>query len=242
MRAGIFGRGRLGSAIARELSASPGCEMEFILGRDDPLPSGVDVAVDASAAGAVEEHLDWAVRTGTRLVIGTTGWDRSLLGDPARFASTGIMIAPNFSLSVAFLARVARAAGAFASAVGGFDGGISERHHRKKADAPSGTARLLASSLAEGLGDRSGFSLSAWEEGKVPVSSLRCGSEIGWHEVRLDSPWETLTFAHEARSRDLFARGAAMAVSWMAGRTGVWTFDDMAAELVDGAFGTGSRA
>ncbi|HSV56256.1 MAG TPA: dihydrodipicolinate reductase C-terminal domain-containing protein, partial [Magnetospirillaceae bacterium] len=54
--------------------------------------------------------------------------------------------------------------------------------------------------------------------------------------ILLDAPAETMTLTHMARSRDLFARGALEALRWIHGRKGIYTFDDMAAELLDPHF------
>ncbi|MHB0898606.1 MAG: hypothetical protein ACYC1A_13740, partial [Spirochaetales bacterium] len=78
MRLGVFGRGRLGGAIATEIArytASPDAlELAWTEGREAGPRSRVEVAVDASNAAAVEEHLKWALESGTDLVIATTGW------------------------------------------------------------------------------------------------------------------------------------------------------------------------
>src|SRR5512133_4236848 len=97
-------------AIAAEAAES----LAWQVGRGDAPEARADVAIDASVAEAVEAHLDWALSTGTDLVIGTTGW--SLPGLEARVAGRiGVLSASNFSLSVALMARFATVLGRFAA-------------------------------------------------------------------------------------------------------------------------------
>jgi 4-hydroxy-tetrahydrodipicolinate reductase len=248
MRLGIFGKGKLAQAVMAAAGRGgaggsdgrgPGrpeaIEVAWALGRDESVPEGeVDVVLDASVASAVKSHVDWALGQGIDIVIGATGWDLRIL-DGARAArgtlGSGILVAPNFSLGVAFARRAAVALGAFAALDPEADLAIVERHHRAKRDAPSGTARLLAEALAEGCPRYA-------EPGSpgVPVASVRAGSETGYHEMRCELPFETIVLSHEARSRELFARGALLALRWIPGRKGVYAFDELAAELIEPLF------
>ncbi len=230
MRLGIFGRGRLAQAIA---SAAEGSETDvaWLLGHDEAPRAAVDMALDASAAPALAGHLAWALETGTDLVIGSTGWDPALLdaararGDSLRM---GILVAPNFSIGVAFMRRAALALGRLAALEPGADLGILERHHRAKRDSPSGTARLLSTALAEGC--------PRYAKDPVPIASLRLGAEVGFHELRLETDHEALVLSHSAKDRGIFALGALASLAWLHGKKGVFSFDDFAQELIEPLF------
>ena len=60
-----------------------------------------------------------------------------------------------------------------------------------------------------------------------PITSVRAGATPGTHLVAYDGPYERITLAHEARSRDGFAAGALAAAEWLPGRRGVFTVEDM---------------
>jgi 4-hydroxy-tetrahydrodipicolinate reductase len=237
MRIGIFGRGRLGSAVAALAEAEEGLELAWVADLGDEPGPKVDAVLDASAAAAVGAHLAWALETGTSLVIGATGWDTSVLA-PARAVPPriGVMTSPNFSLSVAFMRRAALAMGRFAAIEGGSSLAIVERHHAMKADAPSGTAKLLAAALAEGCPRYTGWNMGRAEADKVNVASLRVGAEVGYHEIRLETDSDTIVLSHEAATREIFAKGALVALRWIEGRKGLFTFDDLAADLIDPLF------
>lgn len=244
MRIGLFGAGRLGSAV-RDAAREAGHEIAWILSAPGDPPSIPEAALDAGPAAGVAGHLAWARRSGCPLVIGATGWDRSLISG-AEDWGVGIMVAPNFSLGVAFMRRAALALGRFAALEGSrgvADLALLERHHRGKADAPSGTAKLLAEALVVGNraggGAFDGWCSGAAREGKVNLASLRAGAEVGYHELRIETGAETLVLSHQAHSRAVFASGALRALEWMRGRKGLHSFDELAATLIDPLFANG---
>ncbi|GAA4880188.1 4-hydroxy-tetrahydrodipicolinate reductase [Serinicoccus chungangensis] len=220
---GLFGTGRLGSAIRRLADARDDLEVRWAVGRERPEDlEAVDVAIDVSTGAAVADHLAWARGAGTDLVIGATGWDPALVdGDlPVR-----VLVAPNFSLGVALVRRLTGVLGAYAAATDGagtdVDLAVTESHHRHKVDAPSGTALALREALARGAGTR-------LED--VQTTSLRLGEIVGDHEVVVTTALETLTLRHTAHDRDLFAAGALTAAGWLTTRPhpGLFTLDDLA--------------
>lgn len=228
---GLLGTGRLGTAIRALADATDDLEVVWAFGREGPTADApkVDVAIDVSTAAAVPAHLRWARATGIDVVIGTTGWDPAALRPGVR--DIRVLTAPNFSLGVALLSRLAQVLGGYAvHSPTPVDLAVNDTHHRHKVDAPSGTAIALRESLAHGAG-------------RVPedvqVTSLRLGEVIGDHEVIASSALETLTLRHTAHSRDLFAAGALTAARWLADRPhpGLYTLDDLATDHLRGLLG-----
>lgn len=229
---GLLGTGRLGSAIRAAADTADDVSVAWAVGRGDVPEVPVDVAIDVSTAAAVAEHLAWAQRTGTPVVIGTTGWDTALLDEVGPEAR--VLVAPNFSLGVALVRRLARVLGGYAAhAPVDVDLAVTDTHHRHKIDAPSGTALTLREALAEGAG-------RAPED--VQTTSLRLGSVVGDHEVVASSALETITLRHTAHSRDLFATGALTAARWLATRPqpGVYSLDDLAEDHLRSLLGSSS--
>jgi 4-hydroxy-tetrahydrodipicolinate reductase len=236
LRIGLFGKGRLGSAIAAEADQALAWQVD-----QGEAPSGpADVAIDASVAAAVKEHLAWALETGTDLVIGATGWE--LPGLEVLVAGRiGVLTASNFSLTVALMARMATVVGRYSSLGEDRDLYVLEHHHRLKADAPSGTAKTLAEALLAGCPRKREWTLGTPTARQISVGVVRAGAEVGTHTVGLDSPGEVLELTHRARSRAPFAQGALVAARWLHGRKGVFTMDDLAADLLDPLFTFGGR-
>lgn len=228
LRLGIFGRGRLGSLIADAATRSGEVELCWTLGREGAPEVPVDVAIDVSHADAVPAHLAWAQRTGTDLVIGATGWTGRELEDPQ--PGIGILLAPNFSLSVALLRRLATVLGGYAAqAPEPVDLAVCETHHRAKVDAPSGTAVMLRSALSAASGRR---------EHEIGTTSLRLGNVVGEHIVRYESAGESIELRHASHTREVYATGALTAARWLHGRTGVHDVQDWADESLQHLFDT----
>jgi 4-hydroxy-tetrahydrodipicolinate reductase len=237
MRIGIFGRGKLGNAVANLAAREGDLELAWHVDIGEEPSGPVDAALDASAAGAVDAHLAWALESRTPFVVATTGWDASRLdGSRLLAAGAGVLVSPNFSLSVAFVRRAAVALGKLAAINEGSSLAIVERHHAMKADAPSGTAKHLAEALGQGCPRYSGWNSGRAEPGKINIASLRAGLEIGYHEIRYETGADNIVLSHEADSRELFAKGALVALRWMKGRAGLFSFDDVAADVIDPLF------
>lgn len=241
MRIGLFGRGRLATAILHA-AETRGIQVAWMLGQAEQPSTPVHVALDASVAAAVPDHLAWALDTGTDLVIGATGWTLPDLADRVG-TRMGVLTAPNFSLGVALQRRMAYVLARFADLDPARDPFLEERHHRAKADAPSGTAKALAAAVLAGCPRKRGAARPPLE-GPIPADTLslavtRAGSAFGTHTVGVDAPAELLTITHEARSRAAFGEGAVAAAAWLHGRQGCFTFDQFAADTLDPLFDLG---
>ncbi|HTJ82309.1 MAG TPA: 4-hydroxy-tetrahydrodipicolinate reductase [Polyangiaceae bacterium] len=193
---------------------------------------GAACVIDFSAASAVAALASAAARAGVAIVTGTTG-----LGDDAVRAldkaseKVPVLAAPNMSLGVHVLAEIVRAA---VKALPGYDVEIVETHHRKKIDAPSGTALRLLDAVKDAREARAVYG----REGKpgarmadeVGVLALRGGDVIGDHTVHLLGDGERIELTHRATSRDLFARGALAAARVIARKPpGRYTIADVVA-------------
>jgi len=179
---------------------------------------GIDVAIDFSIPGAAVENIKRISGLGVNLVVGTTGWFEHL--DEVRSVvernRTGLIWSPNFSIGVnAFFRLVSEAASLMANEPA-YEAWAYEIHHSAKKDAPSGTLWKLVEEMK-----RAGYSK------KIDVSSNRAGAHPGAHEIGFDSPADTITLRHVARSREGFAQGALRAARWLAGKKGFYEFGDM---------------
>ena len=193
-----------------------------------------DVIVDFSHASATDGILDYAVRAGVPYVIGTTGHTDAQLAQIAKASGLiPIFHSGNMSVGIAVLLQLAKqAARAFPDA----DIEIIEVHHKYKADAPSGTALMLANAICEVRPDsqkvlgRCGQSKRA--PGDIGISAVRMGSVVGEHKVCICTESQTITLEHKAHTRALFAEGALTAAAYMQGKApGLYNMQSMLAEL-----------
>jgi len=262
LKVGVVGAaGRMGRMLIAEVAATEGCTLIAAAERaGDPAlgedagelagvgPLGVPVSNDAvtlfatcqavldfTTPAASVAHAALAAQGKTVHVIGTTGLDpdqeRALR---AAAEHTTIVWAPNMSLGVnLLLALVGRVAGALDT---DFDIEIVEMHHRKKADAPSGTALALGQAAAAGRGvefevvakrARDGTT-GPRERGEIGFASLRGGDVVGEHRVLFAGEGERIELAHQATDRRIFARGAVTAARWAHGQPpGLYSMADV---------------
>jgi 4-hydroxy-tetrahydrodipicolinate reductase len=242
MRLGVFGRGRLGCAILAAAQRQDDLQIAWIVDQGEIPPGPVDVAIDASVAAAVEEHLTWALETGTDLIIGATGWKIPDLQTRVQ-DRIGVLTASNFSLTVALMARLSIVLGRYAQLDPARDPYVFEHHHRLKADAPSGTARTLAAAIMQGCPRKTEWvaepTRGAIQPHQLSIGVLRAGTEFGLHSVGIDTPSETLKITHQARSREPFAEGALTAARWLKGQKGLFSMDHLAASILHPLFELG---
>jgi 4-hydroxy-tetrahydrodipicolinate reductase len=168
------------------------------------------VVLDFSGAAATGANLAACRVARKPLLLGSTGYAKELEVELAAASlDIPLLIAPNTSLGVTLLLELARTA---ARALPAFHASVTERHHREKRDAPSGTALALAEALRAGR--TVGCTPAAGPE--IPISSVREGELVGEHTVQFAGPGEELVLAHRASDRAIFARGALAAALWLA--------------------------
>lgn len=247
--------GRMGQAITRFLAAGtvPGLALAAavdradspLLGQDAGTAAGTkalgirissdldaalaarpDVAIDFSFHAASAGSAPKMAAAGIPWIVGTTGLDVAEKAAIAKAAqSTPVVLASNMSLGVNLLfALVEQAARALQGR--GYDCEIIERHHRRKKDAPSGTALFLGEAAANGFGwslkdtavdGRSGLPGERPEK-QIGFHAVRGGDIVGDHTVLFAADGECIELAHRATSRETFALGALRAAAWLPGR------------------------
>ncbi len=237
----LIGYGRMGSEIAR-LAPQLNIAVTTIVDRSadgcnktvsKELLNLCDVVIDFSSPKDILERTALISEAKKPYVIGTTGWNEQL--DKAKkivhHNSSAALFSPNFSLGVALFLHLASQASSLMSHFPSYDVGIAERHHRKKADGPGGTALNLAKKVLESYPEKTLCTnpspTSALEKEALHVSWQRVGSFPGTHELIFDSPEDTIALSHTARTREGFARGALEAAFWLLDKKGFFTLDDM---------------
>lgn len=183
--------------------------------------TGAEVVIDFTSAEASLSHARVCREKGARWVCGTTGFSAEQRAELATLArALPMVLAPNMSVGVNVVMKLA---GQLAAVLGkGYDVDILEAHHRKKKDAPSGTALGLAEEIARATG-RGPEHLRKSRDGligerppeEIGLQSLRGGDVVGEHTVYFFGDGERVELTHRATSRDQFAAGAARAARWI---------------------------
>lgn len=197
------------------------------------ISSKPDAVIDFSHPAGAESALEFCTATRTPLVMATTGLESPTL-ERLRNASTLIPVvwAPNMSLAVNLTLKLVEFASKFLAA-DKVDVEIVERHHRQKADAPSGTALKFGEIIAQNMGQ------SEHRHGRAGMVGRRPLNEIGYHAVRTgDNPGEhtiifgmlgeTIELRVAASNRDCYASGAIAAAKFVIGKSpGLYSMFDV---------------
>lgn len=206
--------GELSQTGKMGITATPiSCAQEVFLG------TRVDVAVDFSNPDASRALLNACRVCGIPCVICTTGFTEEELAriqKMVRSAHMGAVYAPNVTLGINVLMSVLKTV---ARALPFFDYQITEMHHSRKLDRPSGTAKRIAETLESELPDIPVHT--------IPINSVRAGGYIGVHEVLAVGEFEKISISHESFSRRAFAQGALMAAEYIINRKGWYYMEDV---------------
>ncbi len=243
----VLGDASLSLCGALELAGSP------LIGKDagelaGTAPCGVTVSDDVALTVAQADclidftrpqgtlaHLAACVKSGTRMIIGTTGLseeDKRLISGAAR--SIAMVFSPNMAVGVNVVFKLAEVA---ARALGeGFDVEIIEAHHRHKVDAPSGTALHLGKIVSEALGRDLSRAAQHGRQGvtgerdpaTIGFHAIRGGDIVGEHTVLFAGPGERVEVVVRSGNRLTYALGALRAVKFLENkRAGLFDMQDV---------------
>ena len=193
-----------------------------------------DVIIDFAVVQAVDGLLEYAVETGTPVVLCTTGLSAEQL-EKVNQASKKVAIlkSANMSLGINTLMDLLQTA-IKKLAPAGFDVEIVEKHHNQKLDAPSGTALALADAMNEAMDNTYSYKLDRSSERKkrdakeIGIQAVRGGSIVGEHEVIFAGTDEVIEFKHTAYSKAIFGKGAVEAAKFLKGKpAGMYDMHDV---------------
>jgi 4-hydroxy-tetrahydrodipicolinate reductase len=178
------------------------------------LPIDTQVVIDFSLPDAVADHVAMAVESGIPFACGVTGLsDETMLVLVRAAGLIPVLYSPNMSAGMNVMFRLSALA---AKALPHYERHIVEIHHTAKQDAPSGTAKRLASEIQDVVKAETG------------ITALRMGEVTGEHRLILAGPGERLEITHHAESRAVFANGALRAAEWLLGKpAGLYEMKDV---------------
>lgn len=215
------------AALGRDAAANAGLPGAGVMLVDDPdtALAGCAVAIDFTLPAATAANAAACARCGVALVMGTTGLgpaEEQVLDKVS--SKIPVVYGRNMSVGVNLLTELVRTA---ARTLGvDYDIEITEAHHRRKVDAPSGTALQLGEAAAAGRGRDFGEvaryarhgKTGERDSGSIGFAVIRAGNIVGDHSVMFAADEEIIELGHRALDRAVFARGALRAARWAAGR------------------------
>lgn len=189
-----------------------------------------DAVIDFSHPAALGPLLDFCTARKLPIVLATTGYSEDQLRQIDEAAKAiPVFRSANMSLGVNVLMDLVRRAAALLGE--DFDVEIEERHHRRKLDAPSGTALMLADAASSALPYKPEFVYDRHsvrkprDQREIGISSLRGGTIVGDHTVVFAGRDEVIELSHHAASREVFAVGAVKAAKFLAGTQAPGLYD-----------------
>ena len=179
-----------------------------------------DVIIDFSKPSNLNELLEYSLTNNISLVIATTGFSRED-EEKIKEASNFIRIfkSSNMSLGVNVLINLAKQAANILSNISDIE--IIEKHHNKKVDAPSGTAKMIADAINEQLDNSMVFNYgrvgndTKRKENEIGIHAVRGGTIAGEHTVIFAGLDEIIEIKHTALSKKVFAQGAIKAAQYI---------------------------
>lgn len=226
--------GHMGRVVESICAADP--EVEVVAGfdvlgandREFPVYSSpaqftgkADAVIDFSSPAALDGLLAFAKQTGTPLILATTGYSPEQV---AQIGATALEVpifrSANMSLGINVLLELVKKAAAVLG--DSYDIEIVERHHRRKVDAPSGTALMIADAAASACGHETEYVFERHsvrhprDKKEIGISAVRGGTIVGEHEIIFAGHDEIMEIKHTALSREIFAQGAVEATKFMA--------------------------
>lgn len=177
------------------------------------------VLVDFSHGDAAVAHAEAALDHRVPSIIGATGLSAdglARLRARATAEETGVLLAPNFAVGALLMMEFARRAARLFPHVE-----ITELHHDRKRDAPSGTAARTARLVAAARGAAPAPAVQETEQ--VPgarggviegihVHSVRLPGLVAHQEVLFGGPGQTLLIRHDSVSEECFMPGVVLAI------------------------------
>jgi len=192
-----------------------------------------DVIIDFSAPAALKALLDYSKKQNLPIILCATGYNSEQIKQIEE-ASKQIPVfrSGNMSVGINLLIDLIKRA---CTVLGeDFDVEIIEKHHRRKKDAPSGTALMLADAAKEALPYKPEYIYeresknTPRDKKEIGISAVRGGTIVGQHDVIFAGTDEVIELHHTAASREVFAAGALKAAKFMAGKTpGLYNMQDV---------------
>ena len=191
-----------------------------------------DVIVDFSVPFATLNILEYAAKNNVPVVIATTGFSSDEEEKIKEYSKQiPIFKSSNMSYDIMIMQKLVKW---LAPKLKGTDIEITETHHNRKIDSPSGTAQMLADSINEALGNTLHCEYNRHskrekrDKNEIGMNSIRGGNIVGEHTVQFFGEFETFEIKHTSYSRNVFAEGALKAARFIINqKPGMYDMNDM---------------
>lgn len=239
MKIALIGYGKMGKTIER-IALERGHEVTAKIDKDNLQDFdsegflNADVAIEFTTPATAVDNYRRAFERHIPVVSGTTAWGTvEELKPMIEELDATFFWTSNFSVGVNIFFALNRYLARIMNRFAQYKPSMTEIHHIHKLDHPSGTAKTLAEGLISEVDAIDGWTESVDAPGsKLLIEHIREGEVPGTHIVKWDSPVDTITIEHKAKSREGFALGAVLAAEWSRGRKGVLSMEQMMGDML----------
>lgn len=231
IKAAILGAGAMGKVLAQTMEEQEGIMVAAMVEprSGETLECDADVVIDFSNPDNLEMLVGYCEAANCPAVIATTGFAPQQQEKIKALAQqVPVVFAANFSLGITIMRRVLSEIAPILE--DSFDMEVIEKHHNKKLDSPSGTAKMLVDALNskgeyEEVHGREGNRKRGKEIG---IHAVRGGTIAGEHQVIFAGEDEILEIKHTAGSKKIFAAGAVKAARFtQTAEPGLYDMEDV---------------
>lgn len=189
--------------------------------------------IDFSRPEALDGILGYCIKNHTPAVLAVTAYGTEHKKKIEKAANEiALFQSSNMSLGINLLNELVKKAAQFLGE--NYDIEIIEKHHNKKADAPSGTALTLANSINSVFDGKKKYVYGRHgaEEKRtsdeIGIHAVRGGTIAGDHDVMFIGNDEIITLSHTAASKHIFAEGSYKAAKFICGKpAGLYSMNDL---------------
>lgn len=203
-----------------------------VFNKIEDIPEKPDVIIDFSVPVATLHILKYAVANQVPIVIATTGFsdeEEKIIKEYSK--QIPIFKSANMSYDIMIMKKLVQW---LAPLLKGTDIEITETHHNRKIDSPSGTAQMLADSINQSLGNHLNYAYNRHDKrqkrdkNEIGIHSIRGGNIVGEHVVQFFGESETFELKHTTYSRNVFAEGSLKAAKFLVNQpNGLYSMEDM---------------
>ncbi len=235
MKIALIGYGKMGKEIEK-IAVERGHSIILIIDQNNqgdiatPTFKQADVAIEFTNPYSALDNIRTCIDANTPVVCGSTGWHEHLpqIKQYVDSHNGALFYSSNYSLGVNIFLKINQQLAAIMSKFNDYSVELEEWHHNQKLDSPSGTAITIAEGVLENYPNKTSWvNKSVNDSSKLGIISVRKGNIPGTHSVSYSSPVDTITLTHEAKGRQGFALGAVLAAEFIAGKSGVFSMDDL---------------
>lgn len=237
MKIALIGYGKMGKTIEK-IALSRGHEVVSCIdiNNQEDFQSeafkSADVAIEFTAPTVAVQNYKNAFEAGVSVVSGTTGWTDKMPEVEQLCKKKGLAFfwSSNFSLGVNIFFALNKYLANIMNEFEDYDVSMTEVHHTKKLDAPSGTAVSLAEDLMSNIDRKKTWKLgipTGNKDQELAIDAIREGDVPGIHTIRYESEIDSITITHDAKNRIGFALGSVLAAEFTANKKGILGMKDM---------------